>query len=72
MLKLIGYLNDAHDDLMRISVAVDKAELHHRVILAEVIFDVRDLVVKLMFFDLFLQDLEGICKIDFERARIVG
>src|SRR5690606_19206297 len=70
-LEFIRYLDDPNNDLMRITVGVNQAELHHWVVFAEVILDVCDLVVQQMFLDLIAEYLQCICKVYFERTGIV-
>jgi hypothetical protein len=71
-LKLIGYLHNAHYNLMRVSVFIKQIEFHHRIILMNVGLNVNDLVALQVLLYFFLQDKEGVCKIDFQGTGIVG
>ena len=71
-LELIRDLHNADDDLVRIAITVDKIEFYHRIIFSKVILDIGDLVVQQVSLDVCAEDLQGVCKIDLQRAGVIG
>jgi hypothetical protein len=71
-LELIRYLDDPQHDLVRVAVFVQQAELDHRVVAANVAFNVNHLVVLQVFFQFLLEYVERVGEIDFKGTGIVG
>lgn len=57
---------------MRIAVLVEEAEADHGVVFPDLAFNVDHLVALQVFFKLFLEDVEGIGKIDFQGTGVVS
>lgn len=71
-LELIRYLDDPHYDLMRVAVLVEEAEAYHGVVFTDLAFNVDHLIALKVFFKLFLEDVQGIGKIDFQWTGVVS
>ena len=66
VLELIRDLNNTDNNLMRVTIFVYQAELHHWIIPVKVAFDIHYLIILEVFCDLFLQDVQRINKINFQ------
>ncbi len=71
-LKLIGYLNDAHNNFVWIAIPVHEVEFYHGIVFSQLILHMNDLIVLQMFFDIALQNKQSIGEIDFKGTGIVG
>ena len=71
-LELIRDLHNADNDFVWIAIAVDKIELYHRIIFAKMILDIGDLIVQQVPLDVCAEDVQGVCKIDLQRAGVIG
>jgi hypothetical protein len=71
-LKLIGYLDNANHYFVRIAILIDEIEFYDRIVFAELIFHVCDLVVEKVLLDVVLEDLKRVGEIHFQWTRVVG
>ena len=65
MSEFVGYLNDAHHYFVGVTIAINQAELHHRIIAVDVALDVDDLGTLYMFLDVFLKNDQCIGEVNF-------
>ena len=71
-LKLIWYLYDPDDDLVRVAIFVKQAEFHHRVIALDVALHVNHLIILKVFLDFLLENKKCVCKVYFKWTWIVS
>jgi hypothetical protein len=57
---------------MRITILVEEAEAYHGVVFTDLAFNVDHLIALKVFFKLFLEDIQGIGKIDFQGTGVVS
>jgi hypothetical protein len=71
-LELVGDLDDADHNLVRIAVAIHQVEFHRGIIFSEMIFNADDFVIEEVFFNLFPEYVQCVSKVNFERARVIS
>jgi hypothetical protein len=70
-LELVGDLDDAYHDFMRIPILVQQTEFHHGVIPFDVAFNIDHLVVLEVLLNLLLKNKKCVGKVHFKRTGVI-